>query len=123
MSQSSETEYPVDKNASELAEKILVLQSKLINLKIFIAVPMGILMILYFFTFAMFIDHGLSGALYFELFSSVAFVFAFIYLNQLGFWLLKKRFAKHRVYGQILQRLDMNSIAEDAQHTAERLNA
>jgi len=107
---------------SELAERIQRLQSKLTNMKILIAVPMGMLMIIYFFTFAMLIDHGLVGALYFELLSTIAFVFAFIYLNRLGFWLLKKRFAKHRLYGQILKQLDIESIAKDARQIADRLS-
>ena len=127
MSQSSEPNQQSQNSSqaqgySEIAENIQILQSKLINMKIFIAVPMGILMILYFFSFASLIDMGHMGALYFELFSSIAFVFGFIYLNQLGFWLLKKRFSKHSIYGPILRKLDINSIAKDAQQIAEHFS-
>jgi len=133
MSHSSENYPPASASAkdsasahdhlSESAQRIQWLQSKLVNLKILIAVPMGLLMIIYFFTFAMLIDQGRLAALYFELFSTIAFIFAFIFLNRLGYWLLKKRYSKQREYSQILNQFDSDSFAKDAQQIADRLNA
>jgi len=111
----------VNNKQQELTQQIEILQAKLSNIKIFVAVPMSMLMIFYFFTFAMLIDKGQNGALYFEIISSIAFIYALIKLNPLGFWLLKKRFAKHPTYAPILQQLDMDGIAKDAEQIAERL--
>lgn len=123
MSESSNTHQAESDNHQDVTQDILNLQNKLSNMKIFIGVTMGMLMIIYFFTFATLIDHGMRGALYFELISSIAFVFGFIYLNRLGYWLLLRRFSSHRVYGPLLNQIDQEAISRDAAELAASLRA
>jgi len=110
-------------NSSQLALQIQSLQSKLSNIKVSIAVPIGVLMIIYFFTFAGAIDYGHKGLFYFEFVSTIVFVLVLVKLNHIGFWLIQKRYKNHKQYGPILKQLDMESIAMDAQKIADRLGA
>ena len=99
----------------EIEQALQELQAKLVNVKIFVAVPMGVLMILYFFTYATLIDRGLMGMLYLELVTTVAFLFALIYLNPLGFRLLNWRYRRHPRFGPLLAVLTaelMNQLPE-----------
>ena len=120
-SNSNQVEFTNDND--DVAQDILRLQNKLSNMKTFIGVAMGMLMIIYFFTFATLIDHGLKGAVYFELFSSIAFIFGFIFLNRLGYWLLLRRFSSHSVYGPLLNQIDQEAISQDATELAANLRA
>ena len=103
----------MEKNDIELA--LQELQAKLVNLKIAVAVPMGVLMILYFFTYATLIDMGMLGAFYVELFTTILFVLSLIYLHPLCFRLLRWRYSRHRRFGPLLALLTaaaMNRPAE-----------
>ena len=78
-----------NQNSNQLTESIEALQQSYSNIKIFTAVPMGVILILYFFTFAMLVDKGMHGALMFQIITSVLFVFYFIFMNQAAFAILK----------------------------------
>lgn len=73
----------------QFSETIESLQQSYSNIKIFTAVPMGILLIIYFFSFAMLIDKGMNAALWFEIITSILFVFYFIFINKAAFAILK----------------------------------
>lgn len=100
----------------ELIER---LQQSYSNVKIFTAVPMGVLMILYFFSYAMLIDRGMTGALMFEIVTSVLFVLYFIYINQAAFVVLK---FIHRNKPQLKEMLSLVN-ASDLAMKADALNA
>ena len=100
----------------ELIER---LQQSYSNIKIFTAVPMGVLMILYFFSYAMLIDRGMTGVLMFEIVTSVLFVLYFIYINQAAFVILK---FIHRNKPQVREMLSLMN-ASDLMLKADALNS
>lgn len=65
-------------------------------------VAMGILMVLYFFTFAQFIDRGYTGVVWFQAISSVAMVIALFMLKRLSFFLLRLFYGRRAYYGSLL---------------------
>lgn len=90
---------------SELEQTVEVierLQQSYSNIKIFTAVPMGVLLIIYFFTFAQLIDKGMNAALWFEIITSVLFVLYFIFINQAAFVILKLLKGNKPEYRQVL---------------------
>lgn len=100
----------------ELIER---LQNSYSNVKIFTAVPMGVLMILYFFSYAMLIDRGMTGVLMFEIVTSILFVLYFIYINQAAFVVLK---FLHRNKPQLNDMLSLMN-ASDLAMKADALNS
>lgn len=100
----------------ELIER---LQQSYSNIKIFTAVPMGVLMILYFFSYAMLIDRGMTGVLMFEIVTSILFVLYFIYINQTAFVILK---FIHRKRSQLSEMLSLMN-ASDLMLKADALNS
>lgn len=79
-------------------EAIELLQHSQSNIKVYTAIPMGVLMILYFFSFATLIDKGMYGMLTFEIVSSILFVLAIIYINRFSFVLLRMRYKNKPPY-------------------------
>jgi hypothetical protein len=104
----------------DLQQAIEKLQNRQNNIKIFTAVPMGVLLLLYFFSFASLIDHGLTGFLLFEIVTSVLFVLAFIFLNSLSFYLLRF-FARHSPQREIMQQLTPEKIVQPAEQLTKTI--
>lgn len=73
------------------------------RISIISGVVMGILLSVYFFTFATLIDHGMFGLLLIEIVTSIGFIFAYIFMNRISFRLtrlfLGRRYA--RTFDQI----------------------
>lgn len=72
---------------------------------------MGVLMILYFFSFAMLIDKGMNGALLFELATTVLFVLYFIFINKAAFSLLKYFNRNKPVSRELLRKMKYSELA------------
>jgi len=101
-----------EKNISfNVIESLESLQHSYSNIKIFTAVPMGVLMILYFFSFAMLIDKGMKGALMFEIVTSILFVLYFVYINRAAFIILKFLNRKKTVYSDLLSLMTVSELA------------
>ena len=96
-------------------EAIEQLQNSFSNIKIFTAVPMGIIMIIYFFTFAQLVDHGLDVLLYIEIVTTIMFVLALIFLNKVAYVLLRLRYSGKQPYNRLLQQLSAEQLGQDAQ--------
>lgn len=85
-----------------IASQVDVLRNAYSNVKVFTVVPMGILMIIYFFTFATLIDRGMFGVLAFEIVTTVFFIVAIININRWPFSIVKWRYAGKPAYREIL---------------------
>jgi hypothetical protein len=81
---------------------------------------MGILMSAYFFSYAALIDRGMFAVLVVELVTTIAFVFAYIFMNRLSFSLTRLMLARR--YGQLLARLSPRDIYRTPQQVLEGLN-
>ena len=95
----------------QIIETIERLQQSYSNIKIFTAVPMGVILILYFFTFAMLIDKGMNGVLMFEIVTSILFVLYFIFINQAAFSILKFLNRKKSQYNDVLSLMSVSDLA------------
>ena len=84
------------------------------NIKIFTAVPMGVLMIMYFFSFAALIDHGQMGMLGVEIGTTILFIFTFIYLNPITFYVVKRWYKKSQAHSKIISKLTPLTINKSA---------
>ena len=95
----------------EMIDTIESLQNSLSNIKVFTVVPMGVLMIVYFFSFATAIDRGMYGVLVFEIVTTILFVFAIIFINKFAFMLLKMRYKNKAPYNSVLAYVDYSDLA------------
>jgi F0F1-type ATP synthase assembly protein I len=59
------------------------------RIAIIAGVIMGVMLSSYFFTFGMLIDRDATGALWFQIITSVLFIFGLIFLKRLAFFLTK----------------------------------
>jgi hypothetical protein len=99
-------------------EKIQNIQN---NIKIFTAVPMGILLLLYFFSYATLIDHGYTKWLMVEIVTSIIFVFAFIFLNTWSFQALKIIYKNRSPYREIMEQLSPEKIVKPAEQLCKEI--
>ena len=93
---------------NETLEAIQAIQKTQRRIATISGITMGMLMSVYFFTFATLIDNGLFGALLLEIITSIAFIFAFIYMKPLSFRLT--RLIHGRRHAVLLQQLTANDI-------------
>jgi len=83
-------------------------------------VIMGVLMSVYFFSFATLIDHGMFGALLVEIITSIAFVVAYIFMNPLSFRLTRLLLARR--HGELFKRLSPRDVYKTPQQVLEALD-
>lgn len=107
-----------DDSLQQTIEKIQNTQN---NIKIYTAVPMGVLMLLYFFSYAPLIDHGLTKLLMVEVVTSVIFILAFIFLNRWSFKAVKIIYRNRSPYKEVLQQLTAEKISKPADQLCQEL--
>ena len=108
-------------SGESLQDSIEKIQNTLNNMKIFTAVPMGILMIIYFFTFAALIDRGYTTLLVIEIVTSFVFVLAFIFLNKWSFQAVKLLYKNRSPYREILRQLTADKIGKPAEQLSKEI--
>jgi len=106
----------------DIFKAIEQIQKSQSNIKIFTAVPMGIIMILFFFSFATLIDQGMMGALYIEIGSTILFILALIYLNKISFFLVKKLYNSRKPHRSIIAKLTPVNINKSAERLVQELD-
>jgi len=94
----------------EIETHLETLQSKLTNIKIMLAVPMAIIMFIYFFTYGTLIDMGFKGILYFEISSSILFFLVLFNLNIVSYQFLKLFLARNKAFKPLFSQLNAKSI-------------
>ncbi len=106
----------------EIINAIEQIQKSQTNFKIYTAVPMGTIMILYFFSFATLIDHGMMGAFYIEIITTILFVLALIYLNNVSFVLVKLLYKSRKLHSSLIQKMTPTSINKTAKQLSQEIN-
>ncbi len=107
----------------ELKAAIEALQNHYNNTRIALAVPAGVMLILYFFSFATLIDKGMNGLLDFQMISSLVFVAILIRVNPIAFAILRWRYGGKADYRQLFPVLTATSLGQDAEKLFQSLNA
>ena len=108
--------------SEDIINAIEQIQKSQNNIKIFTAVPIGIIMILFFFTFASLIDHGMMGVLYIEIGSTILFILALIYLNKISFFLVTSMYNSRKLHSSIISKLTPININKSAEKLAQELD-
>ena len=107
--------------SGDLQQNIEKIQNTQNNIKIFTTVPMGILLLLYFFSFAQLIDHGFTSLLMIEIVTSILFVLAFIFLNSWTFQVVKVIYKNRSPYQEIMQQLTADNISKPAEQLSKEI--
>lgn len=97
-------------------EAIQQMQNTHSNIKVFSAIPMGVLMILYFFSYATLVDKGWTGLLAFEAITTVLFLLTLVYLNQFAFFFIKRIYNSKMPYRELLKHIDAKNINFKPEH-------
>jgi len=97
------------------------IQSTQRKIKMYTAVPMGILLMLYFFSFATLLDKAPTAFFQFELFSSIIFIFTLVFLNQYSFYLTRFIYRNKPSHASVLQLLQPEDIDENATSIKEKM--
>ncbi|WP_455211707.1 hypothetical protein [Kaarinaea lacus] len=108
-------------SGESLQQNIEKIQNTQSNIKIFTAVPMGILLLLYFFSYAPLIDYGYTTLLMIEIVTSILFVFAFIFLNSWSFQVVKIIYKNREPYRDIMQQLTSTNITKPAEQLCKEI--
>ena len=85
-----------------------------------IGIIMGVTMSIYFFTFAMLIDRGLTVVLWTEAVTTILFIAAYIFLNRISFRLTRLVYVgrePHRTLCQRMKPSDINTSPETLMQT------
>jgi len=96
-------------------EIIQLIQDKQRSFKITLGASMGMILIVYFFTFAMLVDKFPPAFFIFEAITSVIFLVSFFMLNKISFAYVKLRMAgkaNYQDYFEIMQASDVDESAE-----------
>jgi len=109
-------------NRDEIESGIESLQDTLSNIKIMLAVPMSVIMCLYFFTYGSLIDMNYHGILYFEIGTSIAFFLILFNLNSVGYRLVKMRLAGKSQYQPLFAQLSAKTINTPLQTLTDQVS-
>ncbi len=93
-------------------EKIEFLLEKQRSTKIKIGVSIGLVLIIYFFSYGGLIDKAPASFMYFQLFTSIIMVIMLFMLNRISFGLLNRKFSKQAEYSDIVKQLTQNDVDE-----------
>ncbi|WP_455222889.1 hypothetical protein [Kaarinaea lacus] len=107
----------------DMIDTIESLQNSLSNIKVFTVVPMGVLMIVYFFSFATAIDRGMYGVLAFEIVTTILFIFSIIFINKFAFLLLKMRYRNKAPYASVLAHVDYLDLAGKPEEVSQTIES
>lgn len=101
-------------------DTIETLQSKHQNIKITLGASMGMVLIIYFFTFAMLVDKFPPAFFIFEAITSVMIFISFFKLNAIAFAILKPLAGRQR--RALLSTLNANDMEKKPEEIAAKLN-
>lgn len=109
-----------DENTLNIIES---LQKKLVSQKITIGSTIGIILIIYFFTFAMLVDKFPPVFFVFEGISSIIFVIILFTLNKTSYALLKMRSNKNSEQFRILEKMQPGDVDKKPEEVFNTLNS
>ncbi len=108
-------------NSSTQKELIIQLQNQHRSAKVTIGTTIGIILIIYFFTFAMLVDKFPPIFFIFEGVTAIIFALALFQLNRIAFAWVKFKAGKNPDKLALLAKLDHNSLDQSPEAIAQRL--
>ena len=104
----------------ELIERISDIQKKQTKYKMIIGISLGMILLIYFFTFAMFVDKFPPIFFVIELITTPIIFVMFFLLNKMSFALIKGGFEKQADYRDVIAKMTQNDIDEKPEKIAQR---
>ncbi|MDX9740605.1 MAG: hypothetical protein RBT81_05455 [Gammaproteobacteria bacterium] len=86
---------------------------------LFIGLGIGVLLVIYFFTFAQLIDRGYGGLVWFQVISALVMTAALFVLKRLAFFLVRLFHGRRSPYREILARIGPFDLDQDVEKLAE----
>jgi len=103
-------------------EKIKKIQESQKSIKITIGSAMGLILIVFFFTFAMLVDKAPPIFFVIETIITIIFIPLFFMLNKISFIFLKMRMGEKAEYKDIISQLNANDVDKKAEVILENIN-
>ena len=92
------------------------------NLVVITGVLIGMILLVYFFTFAMFVDKASTGLIWFEIITAILMALMLVYLKKVGFFLTKILLGRRADYRPLFAKLIAADLALDEKAIVEKLN-
>ncbi len=89
----------------ELLQALEHIQKTQNRIAMILGITMGMLLILYFFTYAMLMDRGYHGVLLFEAVTSVLFIIAFFFLTRISLLLTRLILGRRQPFDKLLRHM------------------
>jgi len=107
-------------HAMTTQEKIEFLLEKQRSTKIKIGVTIGLILIVYFFSYGGLIDKAPPGFMYFQLITSTIMFTMLFMLNRISFKLLNRKYSKDSEYTDVVKQLTQTDVDEKIKTVVER---
>ncbi|MFQ5470900.1 MAG: hypothetical protein ACE5EH_11440 [Gammaproteobacteria bacterium] len=110
-------------NSIEL-DSVKSIQNTQRKISMTMGITMGMLLLVYFFSYANLIDHGLIFIVNIEIVTSILFVIAFFFLNKISFFLTRLRYSRNNIASGLILLMkpgDVNQEPDKLYATLEKL--
>ncbi len=106
-------------NTLNILKKIQKTQN---NIVMYSAITMGMILIIYFFTFAMLVDKGYKSILMFEIVTSIIFFASFFFLNKIAFHATRLLYRRRQPHSSIIRMLSAADIARKPEELLPKID-
>ena len=86
------------------------------------AISMGMILIVYFFTFAMLVDKGYKSILLFEIVTSIIFFASFFFLNKIAFHITRLLYRNRQPHSNIMRMLRPSDITRKPEELLPKID-
>lgn len=93
------------------------------NIMVSIGVFIGILLIVYFFSFAQFFDRGYMAVVYFQALTSIALVVALFFLKRIAFVVVRSIYGRRAAYQTFLSAIVASDLDKDEKALEEEFGS
>jgi len=113
---------PLDTPLDSPLEKVKALQESQKNTKIWIGALMGVVLILFFFTFGSLVDKAPPVFFIIETIITLIILPSFFMLNRISFGILKMKKGNKEEFKDILSKMHRDDVDEKTEEVLEKIN-
>lgn len=110
-----------DMSADSPATIVRAIKSAHDRIMTILGVTFGVLLLVYFFTFAQLVDRGYMGLVWFEAVTSVLLVIGLFRLKHLSFRVVKLVYGGRQGFGSLLDALEVADLDKDEESILKRI--
>ena len=86
-----------------------------------IGVTIGIIFLVYFFSFAQFVDRLADGLVTFQIISTIGLVFCLIYIKKVALFFTRLRYSNNAIYAQLLPHVQSADFDHNEEEFSQRI--